>query len=156
MTFMYERDETGQYICPTCGVKKRIPSTMNMHRKKCEGVLPYKCSACEYKCLSKQRVDLHIAAKHPAVKMQNALPRLKCPDGDCTFETLTNGNRVIHFMRKHCYRECMNIMDDTEGGIDCARCKRSFQSNTAFQYHATHCITLTDVRKAEYLKAILA
>jgi DNA-directed RNA polymerase subunit RPC12/RpoP len=158
MTFTYERDENGQYICPHCGVKKRLPSTMNMHRRKCEGDLPYECpdANCDYKCLSKQRLELHVAAKHPTLKVAHAVPLLKCPVKGCTFQTLANGNRLIHFMRKHCFAESLTIMNESETGFDCARCKRTFQSNTAFQYHATHCITLTDLTKAGLLRSILA
>jgi hypothetical protein len=158
MTFTYERDEAGQYICPHCGVKKRLPSTMNMHRRKCEGDLPHECpdANCEYKCLSRQRLELHVAAKHPTMKVERIVPLLKCPVDGCTFQTLANGNRLIHFMRKHCITEAFNILNETDNTFDCKRCRKSFQSNTAFQYHAAHCITVTDTTKAGLLRGLLA
>jgi Zn finger protein HypA/HybF involved in hydrogenase expression len=59
-------------------------------------------------------------------------------------------------MRKHCIAEAANIMTETDTTFDCKRCNKSFQSNTAFQYHAAHCISLTDTTKATHLRGILA
>jgi hypothetical protein len=157
MPFTYESDEAGLYVCPHCGDKKRLPSTMNMHRRKCEGDLPHECPAegCDYKCLSKQRLELHVAAKHPNAKVERIVPLLKCPVDGCTFQTLANGNRLIHFMRKHCITEATNILNEMETTFDCKRCRKSFQSNTAFQYHAAHCITVADTAKAILLRQLL-
>jgi hypothetical protein len=73
----------------------------------------------------------------------------------CTFQTLANGNRLIHFMRKHCITEATNILNEMETTFDCKRCRKSFQSNTAFQYHAAHCITVADTAKAILLRQLL-
>ena len=155
MTFTYARDENGLYICPHCGDKKRLPSTMNMHRRICEGDLPHECTKCNYKCLSKQRLELHFAAKHPDTEEAKKVPLLKCPVEGCTFHTLANGNRLIHFMRKHCVQQVTTILQETDTTFDCKRCKKQFQSNTAFQYHAAHCITLTDTALSANLRTVM-
>jgi DNA-directed RNA polymerase subunit RPC12/RpoP len=155
MTFTYARDEAGLYICPHCSAKKRLPSTMNMHRRICEGDLPHECSKCKYKCLSKQRLDLHMASKHRHTKEARSVPLLKCPVVGCDFHTLANGNRLIHFMRKHCTNEVFTILTDKDNHISCKKCMKEFHSNTAFQYHAAHCIKLTDSIKNQYLQALI-
>ena len=156
MTFTYARDEAGLYICPHCGAKKRLPSTMNMHRRICEGDLPHECKVCDYKCLSKQRLELHIAAKHPETKEAKKVPLVKCPMNGCTFHTLAHGNLLIHYMRKHCINEVNTILSETDNCISCKKCKKEFQSNTAFQYHAAHCITVADTARNSQLKALLS
>lgn len=156
MTFTYARDDAGLYICPHCSAKKRLPSTMNMHRRICEGDFPHECTSCKYKCLSQQRLDLHIASKHPDMKEAKKVPLLKCPIESCEFHTLANGNRLIHFMRKHCTNEVNTILTETDNGIICKKCKKEFQSNTAFQYHAAHCIKLMDSEKSKYLQLLIA
>ena len=153
MVFTYARDEDGLYICPHCGDKKRLPSTMNMHRRKCEGDLGHECSSCDYKCLSRGRLELHIAAKHPQAGGKK-IALLKCPIDGCTFQTLAAGNRLIHFVRKHCSAEVAHILD--EDGMTCKACDKEFQSNTAFQYHAAHCITLRDEVKSRHLTSLIA
>lgn len=156
MTFKYIRDESGNCICPHCGITKSKTSTMSMHRRICEGDLPHECQHCDYKCLSSQRLKDHVAAKHPTTEEAKAVPHLKCPVDGCTFQTLTGGNRIIHFMRKHCITQVTNILTTTDTTFNCKRCAKIFQSNTAFQYHAAHCITLTDTTLAMQLRAVLA
>lgn len=156
MTFKYSRDQNGHCICPHCGITKPETSTMSMHRRVCEGDLPHECTECEYKCLSKQRLTLHIASKHPQTAEAKRVPLIKCPVADCTFHTLSNGNRLIHFMRKHCVREVSTILQETDNTFNCRRCARVFQSNTAFQYHAAHCITMTDTVLSGHLRTVLA
>ena len=156
MSFKYNRDENGYCICPHCGIKKENTSTMSMHRRICEGDLPHECKHCEYKCLSSQRLKDHVAAKHPETEEGKKTLHLKCPVDGCTFQTLTNGNRIIHFMRKHCIKYVMNILETSDTTFDCKRCSKKFQSNTAFQYHAAHCISPTENTLATQLRAILA
>ena len=156
MTFKYERNENGDCICPHCGITKPKVSTMSMHRRMCEGDLPHECAHCDYTCLSRQRLVDHMSAKHPNSEEAKRAHLLKCPVDGCTFQTLTIGNRIIHFMRKHCMRQVATILETSNTTFDCKQCSKKFQSNTAFQYHAAHCITLTDVALSANLRTVLA
>lgn len=158
MTFKYDHNANGDLICPHCGITKPADkvSTMSMHKRVCEGNLPHACSHCDYRCLSGQRLKDHIAAKHPETEEAKAVPHLKCPVDGCTFKTFTKGNRIIHFMRKHCIKQVLNILQTSDTTFDCKQCNKKFNSNTAFQYHVAECITLTDITLSRHLRTVLA
>jgi len=150
--FTYTRNETGDFVCPYC--EKVVPrtnaSTMHYHMKRHEGNLPFKCSTCDYGCLFQRSLDLHRFAKHPQEEGRPTLQRISCPS--CPFQTLTKGNCIIHFLRKHCRSEVQEILGENE---TCLRCGIEFHSNTAFQYHASSCIRIRDTARNELLQNLL-
>ncbi len=153
--YTYQRNENGDFTCPHCPkvVPAKNASTMHYHLKRHEGNLPFACKSCDYKCLFQRTLDLHSVSKHPNEKQAQPISTLKCPINGCTFESLTKGNCIIHFMRKHCKPEVAQILSEND---TCSRCNLEFQSNTAFQYHATSCIQIQDATKAKMLQTLLA
>ncbi len=117
--------------------------------------MPFACKHCDYKCQFQNTLNLHIAAKHLETDVAKNTPILKCPCNECPFRTLTNGNRIIHFVRKHCKVEASALIHEEDAGLECRSCKKSFSSSTAFHYHAAHCIQLKDVAKKRILQEIM-
>ena len=153
MTFVYTRNDSGLFVCPHCGVTKKNQNTMYYHLVRHTGNLPYECKTCNHKYQFKQTLENHIASKHPTPEKE--VHRLRCPVPGCEFQTLTNGNRIIHFMRKHCKGEIDEILQEREATLICKGCTKTFQSNTAFHYHATSCIRLTDQTRRRNLQEIM-
>lgn len=118
--------------------------------------MPFACKHCDYKCQFQNTLNLHIAAKHPESDIAKNTPILKCPCDGCTFQTLTHGNRIIHFVRKHCKVEATSLINQVENGLECRSCKKTFSSSTAFHYHAAHCIQIKDASKKRILQGIIA
>ncbi len=152
---VYQRNDNGELMCPHCPftAAKANASTMHYHVRKHEEKFTHTCQHCEFKTFFQNKLDYHMAAKHPDVKQETQIHALKCPFPNCTFQSLTKGNCLIHFMRKHCKQEVEQLLG--QGGT-CRNCGQEFQSNTAFQYHASSCIRIPDVPKTTMLRTILA
>ena len=147
MTYTYQKNADGNYVCPECKAVKQNQNTMHYHMKKHEGHLPHTCPTCKKEFLHKQTLDLHIAARHATTEAAS----LKCPC--CPYKTLTKANRVIHFMRKHCEEQVEKF---STNGLTCPTCKKESNSQTAFLYHvATSCIQLPPERQT-MLNGLLA
>jgi len=125
---------------------------MHYHLKRHADDLPFACKTCDYKCQFQQTLDNHKAAKHPESAEAKKAVMYKCPMDGCAFQTLTQGNRVIHFIRKHCKAEVDQILH--ENSLSCKICKKTFQSNTSFHYHAASCITLKNTTLITHLLSI--
>jgi len=139
MTYVYEKDASGNYVCPHCKVTKKNQNTMHYHMKKHEGHLPFVCPTCKKEFLHKQTLDLHNAARHSDKEEAS----FKCPC--CPYKTLTKANRVIHFMRKHCEAEVAKF---STAGLTCPSCKKECNCQTAFLYHiAANCIQLPEAQQ---------
>ena len=138
MTYTYQKNADGHYVCTLCQVVKKNQNTMHYHMKNHEGHLPFECKTCKKEFLHSQTLALHIAARHSKEEAAN----LKCPC--CPYKTLTRANRIIHFMRKHCEEELKRF---STGGLTCPTCQKECNSHTAFLYHAaTSCIQLPDAK----------
>ena len=156
MPYVYKKNENGDFVCEHCGkvVPKENPSTMHYHLKKHDGDLPFQCAHCPYKCQFQRTLDLHLAAKHPESEQAKKKKLLKCPC--CEFETLTQGNRIIHFIRKHCRNEVNSVLEEKDNSYSCKRCQKVFASSTAFHYHCADCITIKDSQKRQQLLTMRA
>jgi len=151
MVLEYTRNEKGEFVCPTCKVIKQKQNTMHYHMKRHEGNLPFECSHCKKQFQFQQTLDLHLQAKHRDEVPKKAM--LKCPVDGCPFESLTEGNRRIHFLRKHCVEEVTKILTRKDTTYSCTSCKLTFQSSTAFHYHSASCVSL-DTAKQNYMNLI--
>jgi len=140
MTYTYQKNTEGNYVCGICQATKKNQNTMHYHMKKHEGHLPFECPTCKKEFLHSQTLAVHIAAKHS--KQEAAA--LKCPS--CPYKTLTKANRIIHFIRKHCATE---IADMKAAENTCPTCSKQLNSSTAFLYHlSTGCIELGEEKQA--------
>jgi len=146
MTYTYQKNEDGEYVCTICKAVKKNKNTMHYHMKNHEGHLPFECTICKKEFLQSQTLAVHMAAKHS----KEEAAALKCPC--CPYKTLTKANRVIHFIRKHCVEDIAAV----GATLTCPTCKKVSNSNTAFLYHmATSCIKLSSLERQEQLTAIL-
>ena len=109
---------------------------MHYHLKKHSGDLPHECGTCGKKFAQKQSLELHIQWNH-----QEDKNIYECPVRGCGFKATTWANRRIHFLRKHCKDEITAIQDDHT----CKICQKTFNSSTAFYYHAADCIDGTQI-----------
>ena len=153
MTYTYKRDENGLFICPHCPEKKKNQNTMHYHLKRHDGDLPFECATCKKKFQFQRTLDIHRAAKHKESAEAKTAVFYKCPIDGCQFQTLTQGNRIIHYVRKHCKAEVDKIL--AEENLGCKVCKKEFQSNTAFYYHASDCIAINDTQRYKFLMQII-
>ena len=150
MTSKYIKNENGQFVCPNCEVIKKNQNTMFYHMKKHEGKLPYECDICQKDFLQKSSLELHKLSKHTKTKKE--CKTFKCMFENCEFESFTKANRRIHCLRKHFKEEIDRIMDENNS---CTKCNKSFQSSTAFYYHASTCIEIIDTSKHAKLQELI-
>jgi KRAB domain-containing zinc finger protein len=147
MTYTYQKNEAGEFVCSICKAVKKNKNTMHYHMKNHEGHLPFECTICKKEFLQSQTLAVHMAAKHS----KEEAAALKCPC--CPYKTLTKANRVIHYIRKHCVEEMELVATAVH---TCPTCKKVCNSSTAFLYHmATSCIKLGTTEKQEQLAALL-
>jgi DNA-directed RNA polymerase subunit RPC12/RpoP len=141
MTYTYQKNANGEFVCHICQAVKKNQNTMHYHLKNHEGHLPFECPTCKKEFLHSQTLAVHVAARHS--KQEAAA--LKCPA--CPYKTLTKANRVIHFMRKHCHTDVAALKAT---GTTCPTCSKVCNSSTAFLYHlSTGCITLSEERQGQ-------
>jgi len=133
MPFIYQKNEAGDFVCPTCGITKKNQNTMHYHMKAHEGNLPFVCTTCKKGFLQSQSLHVHMLTVH-----SNGQKDLKCPC--CPFKTTTKANRVIHYVRKHCQDILEKALTIREGVYCCNHCKKECNSNTAFHYHVATCL----------------
>ena len=146
MTYAYQKNAEGMFVCSICQAVKKNQNTMHYHMKNHEGHLPFECKICKKEFLHSQTLALHISARHSKEEAAN----LKCPC--CSYKTLTRANRIIHFIRKHCEEELKLF---SNSGLTCPTCKKECNSQTAFLYHiANSCIKLPETKQA-VLKELL-
>jgi hypothetical protein len=142
MTFTYQRDEQGLFVCPHCDYKKSNQSTMHYHLKKHEEQLSHICKLCKKGFLQKQTLDLHIRSKHPELLKTPDAKKYSCCFDNCTFSSLTKGNMVIHCIRIHFQEEMKDIMKTKENNeLECEACRKEFYSSSSFYYHAFQCLS---------------
>jgi hypothetical protein len=139
MTYTYQKNAAGEFVCGICQATKKNQNTMHYHLKAHEGHLPFECPTCKKEFLHAQTLAVHIAARH-----SKEAAGLKCPL--CPHKTLTKANRIIHFMRKHCTEEiaALKVSDHT-----CPKCTKVCNSSTAFIYHlSTGCLEIGEEKQS--------
>jgi len=141
MTFEYQKNAAGEFVCGICQAVKKNQNTMHYHIKSHAGKYPFSCKICNKGFLQQQSLTVHNAALHSTDNTS-----LACPC--CDFETLTKANRIIHYVRKHCAEEVTKALHMKEGVFQCTLCDKELKSNTAFHYHVAGCLQLGE-RQAE-------
>ena len=135
MTYM--RNEKGEFVCPHegCGVTKARQNTMFYHMKKHAGNMDYVCDVpgCGKSFIQKSGLQQHRLQAHTT-----DAPEWSCPC--CDHVSRVKSNLLIHVGRMH----GSGWIPSLENGGDCAGCKRSFSSATAYYYHAVQCFTPPD------------
>lgn len=150
MISKYIKNENGHFVCPNCEVVKKNQNTMYYHMKKHEGKLPYECDICHKDFLQKSSLELHKLSKHSGSKKEANM--FKCVFDNCDFESITKSNRRIHCLRKHFKEEIDKIMDENNS---CNRCNKTFQSSSAFYYHASSCIQINDEMRLKKFQEVI-
>jgi hypothetical protein len=111
-----------------------------------DGALKHKCKDCNYETATKQGLDKHIAAKHPAQGQK--VKEFKC--SDCEFECSAKGGLRSHYLLKHLTKEVQKYFGKNEDGeICCTRCSETYASKPAYVYHLAECLPseITDPAK---------
>ena len=152
MTSKYIKNDDGYFVCPSCDVIKKNQNTMYYHMKKHDGKLPFECDICHKDFVQKSSLELHKLSKHKNNSSKNDDITYKCVFPNCDFESITKSNRRIHCLRKHFQKEISQIVGENNS---CNSCKKSFQSQTAFYYHVSSCITNLDADKQKMLNLII-
>ena len=161
LPMVYQRNEHGQFVCPTCGVTKERQNSMHYHMKKHQtDAATYLCSYCPKSFFQKQTLELHVRTKHAdPLTEDTAPPAFSCPFPACTFHSHTKGNCVIHCLRVHFQEEItphLHLVQERRI-YTCLHCQNEFQSTTAFYYHIKNCITFDKTTpKYQLLQELLA
>jgi uncharacterized Zn-finger protein len=143
----YEKNEEGEFICPTCGITKKKQNTMHYHMKKHADSLPYSCRYCKKEFLQKQTLEMHIRSRHAdSESEETGEPEFECPFEDCKFMSMTKGNLRTHCLRTHFSKECdeLCLQEKDSKEVQCVQCERVFTSKGAFYYHCFECIETQD------------
>lgn len=141
MTFKYQKNDNGDFVCPDCGVIKRRQNSMHYHMKKHQEERNHVCTVCQKGFLQKQTLDLHIRSKHPEL-LEKETKKFQCPFENCTFSAMAKGNCIIHCYRVHFLEDMKLLMKphaDTKE-ITCTACDIKFQSSCSFYYHCKKCL----------------
>lgn len=154
MCYDYKKNDAGEFVCPHCGVTKRLQSTMHYHLKRHEGKLPFECKMCNKSFLHASTLDLHMKAQHQ--KEQERM--FKCPMPGCSYAgTLTKANLLIHYVRKHCKEDAAaSIAAESPSASTpiCKHCNKGCNSLTAFHYHVASCMPVTDEERKQHIALI--
>lgn len=143
MSLKYTKNDEGLYVCPHCNVTKKNQNTMHYHMKKHEDTMPFTCKACKKGFIQKQALDLHISSRHPDLAKKESLQiECPCPFDGCDFKAVTKGNCRTHCIRIHFKDEVDEILEKADNQYNCLECNKTFNSATAFYYHAIDCIEL--------------
>jgi len=167
-TLVYKRDENGHLLCERCGFKPKStprhphgnPSTMHYHMKKHTNDFPYVCSICKSGFPQKINLQNHIKARHPNTSQEKEKQKMfHCPFQNCSFESVTKGNCLIHCARRH-YNEIIDdhhqmISQDSSKLVHCTCCMKSFKSPTSYYYHALKCLSTFDMIPREEIETLL-
>lgn len=136
VSFTYKKNVEGLYVCPHCPATYERQNSMHYHLKKHAGMYPHKCKHCPKEFLQKQTLDLHMEAKH--LEKLQPVKLNSCPCTDCSYESRTKANLIIHYMRIHCAGECkFGLTKDKL--TRCNTCNEICKSQTAYYYHAAQC-----------------
>jgi len=161
LPLVYQRNENGQFVCPTCGVTKERQNSMHYHMKKHQtDAATYRCLYCTKSFFQKQTLELHVRTKHADPLAEDVTPpAFSCPFPACTFQSHTKGNCVIHCLRVHFQEEItphLHLVQERRV-YTCLQCQNEFQSTTAFYYHIKNCITFDKTTpKYQLLQGLLA
>jgi hypothetical protein len=139
MAYEYIKTTQGTYVCPHCNEVKKNQSTMHMHYKaNHDGALKHKCKDCDYETSTKQTLDNHILAKHPAVN-QERVKGFECTG--CEFKSVSRAGLRSHYLLRHLSKEVSKYLGKTEAGeIQCTGCGSEFSSKPSFIYHLAKCL----------------
>ena len=152
MVLEYIKNADGLYVCPACGVTKKLQSTMHYHMKRHDGKLPFECVTCKKQFLHASTLELHRKAQHQKEEER----MFKCPMDKCTYKgTLTKANLLIHYVRKHCKEEAAATLDDVNDTLSCKKCSKTCNSMTAFHYHVAGCMDIKDVSRKGHINTFL-
>jgi len=149
MPNQYKKLEDGRFECIHCGQIKIHQSTMYYHYQREHNTeRNYNCNLCNFNALTRQILEQHTAARHPA-NSNDDNNTYKCPHNGCQFSDIRKGNLVTHFMRTHMTQETSKIMerrkaDDGTTLFFCKVCEDSKKSMGSFLYHSITCITLSE------------
>jgi hypothetical protein len=163
---VYKRDDKGHLICERCGFKPKAtarhpngnPSTMHYHMKKHTNDFPYECPICKTGFPQKMNLQNHMKARHPnETKEKDNM--FKCPVENCSFQSITKGNCLIHCARRHFNQvvddHIQSVTNNGKKTFHCTCCTKDFKSGTAFYYHILKCLATFQIIDAQEVEALV-
>lgn len=135
MTYKYEKNDAGHYICTICGEDKGPnQNTMHYHMKKHDGCMPHACQHCHKRFYQKYALDDHLKTRH--ADKPEAVANLACPFPGCSEKYHKKLHLRVHIARNH-IREMVDkwITKKSEGGYSCSYCNSDHKSHPGILYH---------------------
>ncbi len=165
---VYPRDENGHLFCERCGFKPKStachprgnPSTMYYHMKKHTNDFPYVCSICKSGFPQKINLQNHIKVRHPNTTQEKEKEKIfRCPFANCSFQSATKGNCVMHCARRH-YSEILDeyhqtIKQENTKLIHCSCCMKNFKSAPSYYHHSLKCLVAFDMISREEVETLM-
>jgi hypothetical protein len=133
MTFEYNKNENGLYVCKVCGATKEKQNTMHYHMKRHEGIKSHQCQHCTESFYQKIELTNHIKIIHNKEE-----PSIQCPF-TCNYSFHTKAQCSIHIARTHLSQYSKTSMQhNTETKTyTCLLCNKIFKSHPSILYHMT-------------------
>lgn len=83
----------------------------------------------------------------------------KCPHENCSFQSITKGNCLIHCARRH-YSNIVDdhietVVEENKRLYNCTCCTKQFKSGTAFYYHILKCLSTFELIDAQEIAALV-
>ena len=154
MTYQYQKNENGLYVCHICKETREKQNTMHYHLKKHEGTMPHACSYCEKRFYQKYALEDHIKLRHV---VKTADSGIKCPFDGCTHTFQKKGECRVHIARNHIKTMIDGWIHKPKDSAhyNCTVCKKECNSYTSILYHVMdHAKQTTDLVLQKKLEMI--
>ena len=93
-----QKEKTGQFVCPDCGIVVLRKSTLKKHLQEIHQGVRYPCDQCPHQARNKTALKRHIESVHEG-------KRYYCDQ--CEYAAVSNGNLIKHIRETHCERNHM-------------------------------------------------
>lgn len=123
-------EKAENYVCDLCGYISLSRTYVEFHMKSWHLEKKFKCTKCDYKTFTQERLGKHLLTVHKEVKVKKvASPEdLKCPECDKNFKSIKN-------VESHVLRVHRKLRD-----FNCDKCHRSFFDGWDLKYATSYII----------------
>ena len=155
MTFQYQKNENGLYVCHVCKETREKQNTMHYHLKKHEGTMPHACPHCEKRFYQKYALDDHVKLRHVTKPATDS--SVKCPFDGCTESFTKKEYCRLHIARNHVRPQVDALIEKKKDStlLTCLTCKKECKSFPSILYHVMdHLKQTTDLLLRKKLELI--
>ena len=90
-----QKEKTGQFVCPDCGIVVARKSSLKKHLQEIHQGMRHPCDQCPHQARNKTALKRHIESVHEG-------KRYYCDQ--CEYAAVSNGNLLKHIRETHCER----------------------------------------------------